>query len=62
MNSKHFSMSLLQASTVEHGRTALTEAVRKVQLLKIDGYCATAAMQDLYCTVKAPVMSRARAR
>jgi len=29
---------------MEHGRTVLTEAVRKVQLLKIDGYCATAAM------------------
>lgn len=31
---------------MEHGRTVLTEAVRKVQLLKIDGYCATAAMND----------------
>ncbi|XP_066371250.1 BTB/POZ and MATH domain-containing protein 1-like isoform X2 [Miscanthus floridulus] len=29
---------------MEHGRTVLTEAVRKVQLLKIDGYCATDAM------------------
>jgi speckle-type POZ protein len=38
-------MSLLQASAMEHGRTVLTEAVRKVQLLKIDGYCATAALE-----------------
>jgi len=38
-------MSLLQVSAMEHGRTVLTEAVRKVQLLKIDGYCATAAME-----------------
>ena len=30
---------------MEHGRTVLTEDVRKVQLLKIDGYCATAAME-----------------
>ena len=45
MNSKHFPMSLLQASAMEHGRTVLTEAVRKVQLLEIDGYCATAAME-----------------
>jgi speckle-type POZ protein len=32
---------------MEHGRTTnLTEAVRSVQLLKIDGYCATAAMSN----------------
>ncbi|KXG20570.1 hypothetical protein SORBI_3010G222600 [Sorghum bicolor] len=30
---------------MEHGRTVLTEAVRKVQLLKIDGYCATSVMK-----------------
>jgi speckle-type POZ protein len=31
---------------MEHGRTNLTEAVRSVQLLKIDGYCATEAMSS----------------
>ncbi|KAJ1260310.1 hypothetical protein BS78_10G222700 [Paspalum vaginatum] len=33
---------------MEHGRTNLTEAVRSVQLLKFDGYCATAAMDSSY--------------
>ncbi|KAF8658680.1 hypothetical protein HU200_059154 [Digitaria exilis] len=32
---------------MELGRTNLTEAVRSVNLLKIDGYCATNVMSDL---------------
>ncbi|KAG0515544.1 hypothetical protein BDA96_10G287900 [Sorghum bicolor] len=31
---------------MEHGRTVLTEAVRMVQLLKIDGYCATNVVEQ----------------
>ncbi|WVZ79012.1 hypothetical protein U9M48_026641 [Paspalum notatum var. saurae] len=33
---------------MEHGRTNLTEAVRSVRLLKLDGYCVTAAMDSSY--------------
>ncbi|KAF8687300.1 hypothetical protein HU200_042981 [Digitaria exilis] len=37
------------ALTMEHGRTNLTEAVRSVQLLKIDGYCGTSVMPMSDC-------------
>jgi speckle-type POZ protein len=34
---------------MEHDRTNLTEALRSVRLLKIDGYSATAAMRSSEC-------------
>ncbi|CAL5054311.1 unnamed protein product [Urochloa decumbens] len=36
----------VEAFTMEHGLANLIEAVRSVQLLKIDGFCATAGMSN----------------
>ncbi|WVZ79013.1 LOW QUALITY PROTEIN: hypothetical protein U9M48_026642 [Paspalum notatum var. saurae] len=40
-------LGIKSASTMEHGRTNLTEAMRSVQLLKIDGFCTAKSMPSI---------------